>query len=114
MPIRILVVDDHELVRRGLRALLPTESEWKVCGEAVNGREAVETPPTAVVVENRQPLANDGGICDAGALVYTVDSEQIASSPSRDGDVLRAGLVWLIAVGVWLSISWWLFRPRQR
>ena len=59
MPIRILVVDDHELVRRGLRALLPTESEWKVCGEASNGREAVEKAiklkPDVVIMDITMP-----------------------------------------------------------
>lgn len=40
--LRILVVDDHELVRRGIRGLLRIRRGWKVVGEAVNGREAVE------------------------------------------------------------------------
>jgi PAS domain S-box-containing protein len=39
---RILVADDHESVRAGVRALLSSRSDWKVCGEACNGREAVE------------------------------------------------------------------------
>jgi NarL family two-component system response regulator LiaR len=39
--IRILVVDDHEVVRRGLRALLETEDDLDVVAEATNGREAV-------------------------------------------------------------------------
>jgi len=41
-PLRMLVVDDHEVVRKGLRALLETKEGWEVCGEAANGREAVE------------------------------------------------------------------------
>jgi DNA-binding NarL/FixJ family response regulator len=40
--LRILVADDHELVRRGIRDLLRARRGWKVVGEAVNGREAVE------------------------------------------------------------------------
>ena len=40
--LRILVADDHELVRRGIRGLLRIRSGWTVVGEAVNGREAVE------------------------------------------------------------------------
>ena len=39
-PVRILVADDHEVVRRGVRALLEAEANWVVCGEAVTGREA--------------------------------------------------------------------------
>jgi len=40
--LRILVADDHELVRRGTRGLLQAQRGWTVVGEAVNGREAVE------------------------------------------------------------------------
>ena len=40
--LRILLADDHELVRRGIRGLLRARRGWKVVGEAVNGREAVE------------------------------------------------------------------------
>src|ERR1700676_3079014 len=39
---RILVADDHELVRRGIRGLLCARRGWTVVGEAMNGREAVE------------------------------------------------------------------------
>jgi DNA-binding NarL/FixJ family response regulator len=40
--LRILVADDHELVRRGILGLLRARAGWKVAGEAANGREAVE------------------------------------------------------------------------
>src|ERR1700675_3328442 len=40
--LRILVADDHELVRRGIRGLLCAQRGWTVVGEAMNGREAVE------------------------------------------------------------------------
>jgi DNA-binding NarL/FixJ family response regulator len=40
--VRILLADDHEIVRRGLKALLLERPEWEVCGEAVTGRDAVE------------------------------------------------------------------------
>jgi len=39
---RILVADDHEIVRQGLRALLEAQSGWQVIAEAVDGREAVD------------------------------------------------------------------------
>jgi signal transduction histidine kinase/CheY-like chemotaxis protein len=43
MPyVRILIADDHELVRQGLRALLASRPSWEVCGEAVDGLEAIE------------------------------------------------------------------------
>lgn len=40
--LHILVADDHELVRRGIRGLLRARRDWKVVGEAESGREAVE------------------------------------------------------------------------
>src|SRR5260370_18644956 len=40
--LRILVVDDHELVRRGALGVLHSRHGWRVVGEAANGREAVE------------------------------------------------------------------------
>jgi DNA-binding NarL/FixJ family response regulator len=40
--LRILLADDHELVRRGIRGLLHAQRGWRVVGEAVNGREAVD------------------------------------------------------------------------
>src|ERR1700729_3803663 len=42
MPGGILIVDDHEIVRRGLRSLLASRPEWEICGEAGDGLEAVE------------------------------------------------------------------------
>jgi DNA-binding NarL/FixJ family response regulator len=39
---RILIADDHELVRRGLRSTLAEHPGWEVCGEASSGREALE------------------------------------------------------------------------
>ena len=40
--LRILIVDDHEAVRRDLRSLLAARAEWIICGEAVDGLDAVE------------------------------------------------------------------------
>jgi YesN/AraC family two-component response regulator len=40
--LRILVADDHEIVRRGLISLIKSQPNWEVCAEADNGRQAVE------------------------------------------------------------------------
>jgi DNA-binding NarL/FixJ family response regulator len=41
-PLRILIIDDHAVVRRGVRALLESQPGWEVAGEAATGREAVD------------------------------------------------------------------------
>lgn len=59
---RILVADDHEIVRQGLRRLLETQPGWQVCGEASNGREAVEMArqlkPDIAVLDFAMPELN--------------------------------------------------------
>jgi len=40
--VSILIADDHEVVRRGIRSVLEAHADWSVCGEADDGREAVE------------------------------------------------------------------------
>ena len=57
--LRILIADDHGLVRRGARALLNSRPGWRVVGEAVNGREAVrkavELKPDVAVIDIGMP-----------------------------------------------------------
>jgi DNA-binding NarL/FixJ family response regulator len=59
---RLLIVDDHEIFRRGLRALLEPSSEWQICGEAVDGLDAVEQckslKPDIVVLDVSMPRLN--------------------------------------------------------
>jgi DNA-binding NarL/FixJ family response regulator len=42
MSVSILITDDHDVVRRGVKSLLQTRPDWEVCGEAADGRTAVE------------------------------------------------------------------------
>lgn len=57
--LRIIVADDHEVVRQGIRAVLQSQPGWEVCGEAGNGREAVdmtsELMPDIVVLDVAMP-----------------------------------------------------------
>lgn len=59
---RILLADDFEIVRRALRVLLETQRDWKVCGEAETGQEAVqksqELKPDVVVLDVSMPVLN--------------------------------------------------------
>ena len=59
---RILVVDDHQVVRRGICGLLEQEKGFEVCGEAADGRDAVEKArkllPDAIVMDISMPVMN--------------------------------------------------------
>ena len=59
---RILVADDSDLVRRGIKNLLSQHAGWEVCGEAVDGQEAVEKArrlsPDLVVLDFSMPVLN--------------------------------------------------------
>jgi DNA-binding NarL/FixJ family response regulator len=59
MPARILLVDDHESVRRGVRTLFANNDSLEVCGEAQNGTDAVrmvaELSPDVVILDLTMP-----------------------------------------------------------
>jgi DNA-binding NarL/FixJ family response regulator len=60
--VRILLADDHDVVRRGLRDQLSQHSGWEICGEACNGREAVKLAsklsPDVAVIDLSMPELN--------------------------------------------------------
>jgi DNA-binding NarL/FixJ family response regulator len=60
--LRILIADDHELVRKGLKAMLSSRPDWVLCAEAATGREAVALAakhrPDIVVMDIAMPELN--------------------------------------------------------
>jgi len=60
--VRILIADDHEIVRHGVRAMLEAHADLEVCGESANGREAVaevaRLKPHLVVMDIAMPEMN--------------------------------------------------------
>ena len=60
--LNILLADDHDVVRRGLREMLDAHEGWKVCGEASNGRDAVKMAqalkPDVVILDLYMPELN--------------------------------------------------------
>ncbi|MBS1852875.1 MAG: response regulator transcription factor [Acidobacteria bacterium] len=59
---RILIADDHEIVRHGLRNLLQGNPEWEICGEAVDGADALDKAlklkPDLAILDVRMPRMN--------------------------------------------------------
>jgi DNA-binding NarL/FixJ family response regulator len=102
---RILIADDHELVRQGMRAIFQSEPHWVVCGEATTGRQALamtlELKPDLVVLDVALPEMNGIEVTrqirralPAAVLIVTMhDSDQIvqeAMEAGANGFVLKA------------------------
>lgn len=72
MPKSVLIVDDHEAFRRAIRVAFQTESDFLVCGEAVDGVDAIEKAqellPDIIVLDFAMPEMN--GLEAATALKY--------------------------------------------
>jgi two-component system response regulator NreC len=92
--VRILVADDHTIIRRGLRALLERHSDFEVIGEASDGISAValaeETRPDVVILDIGMPRLN--GIEASRQICSAKPAPQIVvlSMHSDEGYVLRA------------------------
>jgi DNA-binding NarL/FixJ family response regulator len=96
--LRILIADDHEVARKGIRSILESHLGWEVCGEVKDGREAVESAstlkPDVLLLDIGMPNLNGLDAArqilaispDARILILTVhDSEQMVR------EVLAAG-----------------------
>jgi len=94
MPIKILIVDDHSVVRQGLRMFLSLDPELEVIGEANNGQEAIELvkklQPDVVLMDLLMPVM-DGITATQRIRQEYPDSEVIAlTSVLEDASVVNA------------------------
>jgi len=71
--VRILIADDHEVMRLGIRNLLEAKSNWSVCAEAKDGQEAVakalELHPDLIIMDLTMPTMN--GLEAAGRITHS-------------------------------------------
>jgi DNA-binding NarL/FixJ family response regulator len=93
-PLTVLIVDDHPVVREGLRGMLTAEPEITVVGEAASGHEAVAMArlhrPDVVLMDLRMP---DGDGVDATAGVLSVAPGTrvvVLTTYDTDADIVRA------------------------
>src|SRR5579864_928122 len=98
MGVRLLLADDHEIVRRGLRALLETEPGWEVVAEASDGRDAIEktkqTKPDVAILDISMPSLN--GLEAARQILTSGSQTKVLILTVHDSDpliqqVLEAG-----------------------
>jgi two-component system CheB/CheR fusion protein len=85
---RVLIADDHEIMRQGVRTLLASEVNWEICGEAVNGREAVEKTaqlsPDLVILDLNMPVLD--GLAALREIVAKRPSAKILVLTVHDSD----------------------------
>ena len=99
-PIRVLIVDDHKVVRNGLRAFLMTYDDIELIGEARNGEEAIRicatTPPDVVLMDLVMPKM-DGAEATRIILEENPDIRVIALTSFPEADLvektLKAGAI---------------------
>ena len=93
MAVKILLADDHEVVRQGLRTILKARPEWEIIGEAENGQQAIdavrELRPDVVILDITMPVMSGleatQAICNlhigAHVLIFTMhDSRSLVKA----------------------------------
>jgi DNA-binding NarL/FixJ family response regulator len=95
---RLLIADEHDVVRRGLRAMLEAQPNWEVVADAADGKEAIlkaiETKPDVAVIDYLLPLVNGVEVTrqirarlrKTEVLIFTIDdSEALIEAPLKAG-----------------------------
>jgi DNA-binding NarL/FixJ family response regulator len=97
-PKRILIADDHDVVRAGLRSVLQTHEGWEVVAEADNGKDAIaliaKNTPDVAIIDYSLPVINGIGVIrsikqrqlDTEILIFTMhDSDDVMTECFRAG-----------------------------
>src|SRR6187549_1027582 len=98
--VRILIADEHAVVREGLRVHLEAQSNWEIVAEAVDGNEAVskviETKPDVAVLAYELPVRNGAEatrqirtqLPTTAVLIYTMHNDESVSCLVREAGAL--------------------------
>src|SRR5450432_1673002 len=93
MSLRILIADDHDVVRQGVRLILRRHTDWRICGEAESGAEALEKEkdlkPDLIILDISMPDKDGLAVASelrarnsaAKVLVFSMyDSKELAAA----------------------------------
>lgn len=90
MSIRVLLADDHAVVRKGLRSTLESNPEIEICAEASNGQEAValalQVRPDVVIMDVNMPISN--GLDATRAICAAHPDTRVLILSAHDSDQL--------------------------
>jgi DNA-binding NarL/FixJ family response regulator len=98
MKTRVLIVDDHQMYRSGLKSLIALQNDMEIVGEAENGQDAVSKtrmlPPDVILMDVSMPVM-DGIEATRRIIAELPDTKILALSMSSDArtrsDMMRAG-----------------------
>jgi|GraSoiStandDraft_24_1057298.scaffolds.fasta_scaffold23399_2 DNA-binding NarL/FixJ family response regulator len=98
MPVNIVLADDHEVVRQGLRTILKARPEWNIAGEAENGQDTVravqELRPDVLILDITMPVKSGLEVAqelsesypDTRVLIFTMhDSKSLVKAVRKAG-----------------------------
>src|ERR1700690_3114993 len=87
--LRILIADDHELVRQGIRGILKAHRGWKIVGEAVDGEAAIQKArtlrPDIVILDITMPM---DGLEATRQIVHTMPDTKVLVLSMHESDQL--------------------------
>ncbi|WP_380158448.1 response regulator [Kineococcus sp. R86509] len=93
-PVRVLVVDDHPVVRGGIEGLLATADDLEVVGGAADGREAVEAVaglrPDVVLMDLRMPVVDGATATEEIRRAHPEVHVLVLTTYETDADIVRA------------------------
>jgi len=107
VPVRILIVDDHDVVREGVRSILKKRSDWEIIGEASNGQEAIAQTeslrPDVIILDITMPRMS--GLDVARKITQTTPSSRVVMFTMHDSGTVEQAVKGSGAHGLVLKLN---------
>jgi two-component system nitrate/nitrite response regulator NarL len=107
VPVRILIVDDHDVVREGVRSILKKRSDWEIIGEASNGQEAIAQTeslrPDVIILDITMPQMS--GLDVARKITQTTPDSRVVMFTMHDSGTVEQAVKGSGAHGLVLKLN---------